>query len=52
MTKTELIARLDDLSVNGHDTEKDHKDADGLLLDYINDKEVAIAYNSIPKWYS
>lgn len=35
-----------------HDIEQAHADADGLLLTYLNDKEIAEAYNAIPKWYA
>lgn len=50
MTKEELIAKLQDLDTG--DEEKDHIAADRLLLDYINDYEVTVAYCAIPKWYS
>lgn len=53
MTKEELIEKLKTL--NGrpeYDIEQDHKDADQLLLEYINDKEITEAFNSVEKWYS
>ena len=28
-----------------------HMEADGLLLTYINDPEITMAFNSIDKWY-
>lgn len=50
MTKEELIAKLQD--VDSGDEEKDHRLADRLLLEYINDPEVTVAFFDIPKWYS
>jgi hypothetical protein len=52
MTKEDLISELDNIAVNGDDTEIDHFNADELLLQYINDEDVSAAYGYIPKWYS
>lgn len=32
-------------------TETDHGEADDLLLEFINDGEVSLAYDNIKKWY-
>jgi hypothetical protein len=42
MTKDELIDRL--IKNNTGDEEADHGNADGLLLEYINDEEIEEAY--------
>ena len=34
------------------DNEKDHKEADQLLLEYIDDKEVSDLFDEIEKWYA
>lgn len=34
------------------DTEQGHIDADTLLLRYINDPEIAAAYDALHKWYA
>ena len=60
MDKTELLAKLNQLKdrkfVYGNyetiDCESNHIDADNLLLEYINDKEITNAFNQICKWYS
>jgi hypothetical protein len=53
MTKAELITMLDKIS-NGSldDIEDNHAQADELLLEYINDNDVRVAYDAIMKWYS
>lgn len=51
MTKKELIKKLKELQKD-FDTEGAHCDADQALLDYIDDKKVAEAYNKINKWYA
>ena len=50
MTKEELIRRLHECAEK--DQEMGHIDADGLLLQYIDDKEIEEAYDSLPKWYA
>lgn len=58
MTKEELIDRLREIAKSGApgygytDEEVDHLAADQALLDYINDPDVAEAFNSIKKWYA
>lgn len=49
--KQKLIEELKLLQVVG-DTEGQHGEADRLLLDYINDKEIAKEYDKIKKWYA
>lgn len=51
MTKDELIARLRELAESG-DTERAHGEADDALLAYINDPDIAAAYDAIEKWYA
>lgn len=34
------------------DKEVDHGNADDALLDFINDKEITEAFNSVDKWYA
>lgn len=61
MSKEQLIARLREIGmrqigvrgrVKGRDEERDHVDADGALIDYINDPEITAAYEAITKWYA
>lgn len=35
-----------------YDRERAHSEADQLLLAYINDIDVSVAYNNIKKWYA
>jgi hypothetical protein len=49
MTKDELIEKLK--AIDTDDPSVAHPDADDLLLEFINDKNVSEAYNKIPKWY-
>lgn len=52
-TKAELAARLREIAVNSSgDPESAHGEADGLLLNYINDPAVTEAFNSVEKWYA
>ena len=51
MTIDELIVKLEEL-INCDDPEAAHMEADELLLEYINDKKVTEAFNSIRKWYA
>ena len=50
MEKEELLKKLKKL-YKVTDPAKDHIEADKLLLEFINDKEVTEAYNAIYKWY-
>lgn len=50
MTREELIKAL--YEIPSGDPERDHGMADDLLLKYINDAEIEIAFESIPKWYA
>lgn len=52
MTKQELIEKLRNIQKNNFDLESNHGDADDLLLEYIDDKEVTKAFNDIDKWYA
>ena len=51
MTKDELIIILNRCALDG-DTEVAHGRADDALIDYINDPEIALAFDSIEKWYA
>ena len=44
----ELIATLD----NNGDVESNHAKLDDWLIDYINDKDIRKAFNSIDRWYA
>ena len=54
MTKEDLIKKLEYIAKPklSSDTEVDHIDADNLILEYINDNDIAEAYNNIRKWYA
>jgi len=56
MTKDELLTELRklDAEVNPdwRDYEGDHINADKLLIEYINDPEIAEAYSNVGKWYA
>lgn len=49
--RTILLRQLRKLA-KSDDTEGAHCDADGLLLDYIGDPDIAEAYGNIEKWYA
>lgn len=51
MNKQELLFKLRQLSAS-KDTEAAHSDADKFLLLFIDDQEIADAYNAIDKWYA
>ena len=51
MSKEELLARLQEIKDTGK-TVQGHKDADDALIEYINDREIALAYAHIPKWFA
>lgn len=50
MAVEELIEELKKLA--NDDPEENHLEADELLLKFINNEEVAKAFNDIKKWYS
>lgn len=52
MTKKELIAALSELAGERGDAELDHLEADRLLIEYINDEQVADAFEAIQRWYA
>lgn len=60
MSKQELLAKLkwlgelENASQVPHagDTEWIHGEADAALLEFINDEEIAGAFDAISKWYS
>ena len=53
MTREELVAELRRLGEGeGRDIEADHMTADALLLTFIGDAEVIVAFHGLHKWYS
>lgn len=58
MEKKELIEALKKIKYmqetksGGGDFEDHHLEADALLLQYINDKDISNAFFDIEKWYS
>lgn len=55
MTRDELLAVLRICKVDGDafgDHEDTHERADTALLAYINDPDIADAYNAIMRWYA
>ena len=51
MTKADLIKRLGELKDDG-DVEANHKEADRLLMDFINDPDITAAFDDVRKWYA
>ena len=51
MDRQELIKKLNEWA-DSTDYEIAHRFADELLLEFINDKEISEAYDSIGKWYA
>lgn len=49
MTRDELLARLEAI---GGEPESDHIEADQLLLKFIDDHEITLAFGAIRKWYA
>lgn len=52
VTKDALLSALSALTNVDGDTEWQHSEADRLLLAYINDQDVRMAYEVLPKWYA
>ena len=50
--KEELAAELNRLAENNDFPEETHLEADNLLLNYIDDKDVTEAFYRIRKWYA
>ena len=50
MTKQQLLQKLFTLKYEG-DSEQRHHKADSLLVSYINDPDIAAAYEQLPKGY-
>lgn len=51
LTRERLLAELRALQESG-DPERAHAEADDLLLRFIDDPEVAEAFDAVPKWYA
>jgi hypothetical protein len=49
-----LIKRLKEIQIDHPDDDAEgwHEIADSLIIEYINDQEIAEAFRSVPKWYS
>ena len=52
LNKKELLSQLESLQSPKGDCESKHIDADNLLLQYIDDAEIALQFQKIPKWYA
>jgi hypothetical protein len=55
LKKEELIKKLENienLRSGITDAENWHMDADDLLLEYINDKDIEKAFNNVKRWYA
>lgn len=52
MTKAQLLAELEKLTIPPQDPEEAHAKAEDLLLQYINDPRVKAAFDAIEKWYA
>lgn len=50
LTKEELIEKLKVLE--SRDPEDAHREADRLLIEYINDEDIEQAFFEVPKWYA
>ncbi len=51
MTKAELLAILFKCAESA-DPEIAHGDADDALIAFINDPDIAVAYDDVDKWYA
>lgn len=56
MEKQELLKELAKIRKRQEEGERsfedDHIDADSLLVAFIDDEEISIAFHAISKWYS
>lgn len=53
MTVPDLVAKLEAIAEDyTGDQESDHLRADKLLLKFIDDPRVTLAFNAIDKWYA
>lgn len=52
MTRDELLEQLNQIVMNNGCPDDNHKEADLLLLRYINDHEITMAFTEIEKWYA
>lgn len=53
MTKQELLDKLNQQAdISAKDPEYAHPEADKLLLEYIDDKEITFAFEGVRKWYA
>ena len=53
MDKKEIVERLNKITEGKQsDVEKSHVEADGLLLAFINDEDIELAYSKVDKWYA
>ena len=50
-TRADVLERLHDCAENGATIEDAHREADRLLIMYIDDPDIAAAYRAIEKWY-
>ena len=52
MKKKERTIKLLKSLQSNNDTEIAHSEADDILLEYINDKDIEREYKKVPKWYA
>lgn len=53
MTVDELVERLRAIADRPlHDEEREHAEADDLLLEFVGDDRVSEAFEAIGKWYA
>lgn len=56
ITRAGLLERLQEIAeiqaAGEGDPERDHSVADALVLGYLDDLEILIAFNRIKKWYA
>ena len=61
MEKKELIEKLKSINIKVskgidknrlYDLENAHREADDLIIEFINDKEIKEVYDSIDKWFA
>jgi hypothetical protein len=56
MEKQELLKELAKIRKRQEEgqasIDEDHEDADSLLVSFIDDEEISIAFHAISKWYS
>ncbi len=52
LTKAQLLAALKEMAHSHYDPEVAHREAERLLLQYINDPRITVAFDALEKWYA